>query len=77
MEDAITDAAAIGYPPGKEAIYLEMGHSDDRTFKKWAAAKQPFPFIFQRKIKEHFDPNDVGDGCTTTSGGVRTVNTLK
>ncbi len=61
MEDAITDAGAIGYPPGKEAIYLEMGHSDDRTFKKWAASKQPFPFIFQRKIKEHFDPNDIGD----------------
>jgi hypothetical protein len=61
MEDAITDAAAIGYPPGKEALYLEMGHSDDRTFKKWAAAKQPFTFIFQRKIKEHFDPNDIGD----------------
>jgi glycolate oxidase len=61
MEDAITDAVAIGYPPGKEAMYLEMGHSDDRTFKKWAAAKQPFTFIFQRKIKEHFDPNDIGD----------------
>ncbi len=61
MEDAITDALAIGYPPGKEAMYLEMGHSDDRTFKKWAAAKQPFTFIFQRKIKEYFDPNDIGD----------------
>lgn len=61
MEDAITDALAIGYPPGKEAMYLEMGHSDDRTFKKWAASPQPFPFIFQRKIKEHVDPNDIGD----------------
>ncbi len=61
MEDAITDALSIGYPPGKEAMYLEMGHSDDRTFKKWAAAKQPFTFIFQRKIKEHYDPNDIGD----------------
>jgi glycolate oxidase len=61
MEDAITDALAIGYPPGKEAMYLEMGHSDDRTFKKWAASPQPFTFIFQRKIKEHVDPNDIGD----------------
>jgi hypothetical protein len=61
MEDAIRDAVSIGYPPGKEAMYLEMGHSDDRTFKSWAAAKQPFTFIFQRKIKEHVDPNDIGD----------------
>jgi hypothetical protein len=38
-----------------------MGYSDDRTFKNWAAAKQPFTFIFQRKIKEHVDPNDIGD----------------
>jgi hypothetical protein len=61
MDDAVTDAVSHGYPPGKEALYIEMGHSNEQVWKKWAGAKQPFAFIFQRKIKEHFDPNDLGD----------------
>ena len=61
MKDAITDAASIGYPPGKEANYLEMGDSDEYTFNKWSRANQPFAYFFQGKIKEHFDPNDIGD----------------
>jgi len=61
MQDAVTDALSHGFPPGKEALYLEMSDSVDTVWKKWAGAKQPFAFIFQRKIKAHFDPNDLGD----------------
>ena len=61
MEDAVADAVAAGYPPGKELIYMEMGHSDEKTWKRWSQAPQPFTFFFQRKIKEHYDPNDLGD----------------
>ncbi|HLA80255.1 MAG TPA: FAD-binding oxidoreductase [Thermoleophilia bacterium] len=61
MDDAVKDAAAIGYPPGKEALYIEMRYTDDECFEKWSNAKQPWAYVFQRKIKEHYDPNDVGD----------------
>ncbi len=61
MEDAVKDAVAAGFPPGKELIYMEMGHSDDKVWTRWAGAPQPFVFVFQRKIKEHYDPNDLGD----------------
>jgi hypothetical protein len=61
MDDAVKDAASIGYPPGKEALYIEMRYTDEQCFEKWSNAKQPFPYVFQRKIKEHFDPNNVGD----------------
>ena len=61
MEDAIKDAAAIGYPPGKEFLYLQIGWSDERIWEALARAKPPQVFRFQRQIKEAFDPNDVGD----------------
>ena len=61
MEDAVTDAASIGYPPGKEWQYLQMGWSDERFEQVMAGAPQPDVFRFQRRIKDAFDPNDVGD----------------
>jgi FAD/FMN-containing dehydrogenase len=61
MEDAIKDAASIGYPPGKEGLYLQMGWSDERFEQVMAAAAQPAVFRFQRRIKTAFDPHDVGD----------------
>ena len=61
MDDAVKDAAAIGYPPGKEFMYLQMGWSDERIWEALSRASQPQVFRFQRRIKEAFDPNDVGD----------------
>ena len=61
MQDAVTDAASIGYPPGKEWQYLQMGWSDERFEQVMAGAPQPDVFRFQRRIKSAFDPNNVGD----------------
>lgn len=61
MDDAVQDAASIGYPPGKEALYIEMRYTDEQAFDKWAGAKQPWAYVFQRKIRERYDPNYVGD----------------
>ena len=56
MEDAVKDAASIGYPPGKECQYLQIGWSDERFEQVMAAAKQPDVFRFQARIKAAFDP---------------------
>jgi FAD/FMN-containing dehydrogenase len=61
MEDAVKDAAAIGYPPGKEFMYLQMGWTDEQVWDALARSQQPLAFRFQRQIKDAFDPNDVGD----------------
>ena len=61
MEDAVTDAVAIGYPPGKEFLYLQIGWTDEQIWDALAHAKQPQVFRYQRQIKDAFDPNDVGD----------------
>jgi glycolate oxidase len=61
MEDAVSDAASIGYPPGKEGNYLQVGWSDERFLAALRGSSQPDVFRFQRRIKEAFDPNDVGD----------------
>jgi hypothetical protein len=61
MEDAIVDSRAIGYPPGKESIYLQVGWDQERVFDAWAKMPQQFIFDFQRKIKAAFDPNNLGD----------------
>ena len=61
MEDAVKDAASIGYPPGKEFLYMQIGWTDEQIWDALAHAKQPQVFRYQRKIKEAFDPNDVGD----------------
>jgi hypothetical protein len=61
MQDAVTDAADIGYPPGKEGMYLQMGMTDEQVWEALAGSAQPLVFRLQRRIKEAFDPNDVGD----------------
>jgi glycolate oxidase len=61
MEDAVKDAASIGYPPGKEGMYLQMGWTDEQVEASLAASPQPAVFRFQGRIKKAFDPNDVGD----------------
>ena len=61
MDDAVKDAATIDYPPGKEALYIEMRYTDEQAFDKWANTKQPWTYVFQRKIREHYDPNYIGD----------------
>jgi len=61
MYDAVKDATSHGYPPGKEAGYLELRLNDDQIRAAYSAARQPAIFRFQRKIKDAFDPNDIGD----------------
>jgi hypothetical protein len=61
MEDAITDAVSNGIPAGKEAIYLSLGYNDEKIWEALSKSPQPIIFHFQRKIKEAFDPNDIGD----------------
>jgi hypothetical protein len=61
MEDAITDTKAHGIPFGKEYIYLQVGWTDERIWDDLAKMPQKFVLNFQRKIKEEFDPNSLGD----------------
>ncbi len=60
MRDAVKDAVGGGYPPGKEAIYLEIGYTDEEIWQNLAKARQPH-FRFQHRIKQAFDPNQTGD----------------
>ncbi|MBN1654915.1 MAG: FAD-binding oxidoreductase [Deltaproteobacteria bacterium] len=66
MRDAIVDAVANGFPPGKEAMYLQVGESDEQIWNALRRTPQPLAFHFQRKIKEAFDPNNVGDRMYAT-----------
>ena len=66
MEDAVKDAVTAGYPPGKEFIYLQVGWSDDKIHDALRKMKQPLVFRYQAKIKEIFDPNNIGDRMYTT-----------
>ncbi len=61
MCDATRDAVSRGYPPGKEAWYLQVGQKDEKIWETLGNSQQPAVFRFQKKIKEAFDPNDVGD----------------
>jgi hypothetical protein len=61
MEDAIKDAIACGVPPGKELLYLQIGWTDERIWDSMAKMPQRFVLDFQRKIKDTFDPNSLGD----------------
>jgi hypothetical protein len=61
MEEAVKDAASIGYPPGKEFLYLQVGWTDEQIWDALAHSRQPQVFEYQRQIKEAFDPNNVGD----------------
>jgi hypothetical protein len=65
MEDAVKDALANGYPPGKEYIYLQIGWSDQKLYDELRKAKQPYVFDVQAQIKELFDPNNVCDRMYT------------
>jgi glycolate oxidase len=60
MHGATADAVANRYPPGKEALYLSVGMKDEDLYAGRRRAPQPF-FRYQWKIKQAFDPNDVGD----------------
>lgn len=61
MEDAIADCAEHGIPPGKELLYLQIGWTDERIWNALSKMPQQFVLNFQRKIKEAFDPNSLGD----------------
>jgi hypothetical protein len=61
MEDATQDAVSHGVPPGKELLYLQIGWSDERVWDALAKMPQRFVLDFQRKIKQAFDPNYLGD----------------
>lgn len=66
MEDAVKDAVGAGYPPGKEFIYLQVGWPDEKIHEALRKMKQPLVFQYQAKIKEIFDPNNIGDRMYTT-----------
>ncbi|MGA3128132.1 MAG: FAD-binding oxidoreductase [Candidatus Korobacteraceae bacterium] len=61
MEDAVVDATSHGFPPGKEFLYMQVGWTEERVWDALAKLPQRFILDFQRKIKEAFDPNDLGD----------------
>ncbi len=61
MEDAVTTCAKHGIPFGKEYIYLQVGWQEEKVWDALAKVPQQFIFNFQRKIKEVFDPNSLGD----------------
>ena len=61
MDDAIQDCKDPSIPLGKEYIYLMIGWSDERIWTDMAKMPQTFVLHFQRKIKESFDPNALGD----------------
>jgi FAD/FMN-containing dehydrogenase len=61
MVDAVKDAASIGYPPGKEGLYLQAGWNEGKLEQALETARQPDVYRFQAKIKQAFDPNDTGD----------------
>ena len=50
-----------GIPPGKEYMYLQVGWPEEQVLDALAKMPQQFIFNFQRKIKEAFDPNNLGD----------------
>jgi glycolate oxidase len=60
MQDATKIAVSHGYPPGKEMLYLSVGMKDEELYAARRRAPQPF-FRYQWKIKQAFDPNNVGD----------------
>jgi hypothetical protein len=61
MENVLPNAATVGVPPGKEYIYLQVGWEEERVWDALAKLPQRFVLDFQRKIKEAFDPNGLGD----------------
>ena len=68
MEDAVKDAASIGYPPGKEGMYLQMGWSDERSGAALescaAAGRLPLPGEDQGGVRpQRRGGPHVSDAC--------------
>jgi hypothetical protein len=61
MEDAVVTCREKGIPFGKEYLYLQVAWPDEDVWNALARSPQTFVFDFQRKIKETFDPNGLGD----------------
>ena len=66
---AISDTTAHGVPPGKELLYLQFGWTDERIWDAFATMPPQFVLIFQRKIKEAFDPPQLGQPQLSLSAG--------
>ena len=71
--NAATDyGIKMGWGPGMEKMNAYARWSDGYTTPKeirdriLGAAAQPEAFRYQRKIKETFNPNDLGDGYYRT-----------
>ena len=61
MKECAKIAIENGFPPGKEAAYLQMALSNEELYQERAQSKNAFIFRLQNKIKQMVDPNDVGD----------------
>jgi glycolate oxidase len=59
MKYCIKEEARHNVPPGKEGMYLAVGKTHEELQKD--LAKQPAIHTWQRKIKQAFDPNNLGD----------------
>ena len=49
MKDAVADATANGFPPGKEFMYLQMGWTEEKVFDAWTKMPQQFILKFPAK----------------------------
>jgi hypothetical protein len=61
MENAVKTCTQHGFPFGKEKLYLQVGWPDERVWNLMSKMPQKFVLNFQRKLKEVFDPNQLGD----------------
>jgi glycolate oxidase len=59
MEECLKEEAKHGVPPGKEGMYRAVGKTHEQL--QADLAKQPAIHIWQRKIKQAVDPNNLGD----------------
>ena len=62
MEDAVKDAARHRLPARQGSpLHGDAARPTSSASTSGRRPSSPSPYVFQRKIKEHFDPNDVGD----------------
>jgi len=61
FEDAAGTAKKLGLTSGYEARIFETRLSEEEKRTAYLSSKQPALFKYQRKIKDIFDPNDLGD----------------
>jgi glycolate oxidase len=61
MENAVKTCTEHDFPFGKEMLYLQVGWPDERVWDLMSKMPQKFVLNFQRKFKEVFDPNKLGD----------------